>query len=125
MLGGTVDPLMFADVMDLVSDRPFRVMARISFRRTEDGGRPIPVSGSHSYRPNHNFGDASNHIFYIGQVEIPRGTVVHPGDVVEVVVNFLDARGLSEMLQVGRTWRIQEGAYLVATAEVLERLPAA
>ena len=115
---------MFADVMDLKSDGLVRVMARISFRRAEDGGRPSPVPGSYPYRPNHNFGDASNHIFYIGQVELPSGTFVYPGDVVDVVVSFLDARGLSEMLHVGRSWRIQEGRYFVATAEVLELLPA-
>jgi len=74
------------------------------------------------YRPNHNFGDVTNQTFCIGQVEVPEGTWVQPGEVAELVVTFLNVRGLSEKLKAGRTWRIQEGPKLVATGEILEVL---
>ena len=111
---------MFADVVDVVGDEPIRVLARISVLSTAEGGRQGPFKGP--YRPNHNFGDADNHIFHIGRVEVPEGIWVQPGEVVELVITFLNVRGLSEKLTIGRTWRIQEGPRLVATGEILEVL---
>ena len=108
--------------MDVIGDEPIRVLARISVLRTEEGGRRGAFKAP--YRPNHNFGDATNHIFYIGQVEVPEGVWVQPGEVAELVVTFVNVRGLLEKLRVGRRWRIQEGPKLVATGEVLELLPA-
>ena len=107
----------FTDVIEPAGDKPIRVLARISVLRTEDGGRKGPFTTL--YRPNHNFGGPSDRVFYIGQVEVPEGSWVHPGETRDLVVTFLNVRGLSDFLHMGRTWRIQEGPKHVATGEVL------
>ena len=105
---------------DLVDDgKPIRVLARIAMLRTEDGGRKSSAVGA--YRPNHNFGAADGRTFYVGQVEIPAGTSIAPGETRDLLVTFISGEGLSDLLQVGRTWRIQEGQHLIANAHVLSR----
>lgn len=116
-----MEAFTFVDVLD--PGPSIRVLARISVLRTEDGGRKGPFTGH--YRPNHNFGGPADRVFYVGQVEVPEGTWVHPGETRDLVVSFLNGRGLPELLQVGRSWRIQEGPKLVATASVLALLPEA
>jgi translation elongation factor EF-Tu-like GTPase len=111
----------FTDVLEPAGDKPIRIRARISVLRTEDGGRNGPFTAF--YRPNHNFGGPSDRIYYVGQVEVPQGSWVSPGETRELVVTFLNVRGLSDLLQIGRTWRIQEGPKHVATGEVLAVLP--
>jgi translation elongation factor EF-Tu-like GTPase len=113
----------FTDVLEPAGDKPICVLARISVIRTEDGGRKGPFTTS--YRPNHNFDEAADRIFYIGQLEVPEGTWVYPGETRDLVITFLNVRGLSALLRVGRAWRIQEGGQHVATAEVLALLPQA
>jgi translation elongation factor EF-Tu-like GTPase len=93
------------------------VLARISVRPTEDGGRKGPFT--HHFRPNYNFGEPDNRVFYIGQVEVPEGTWVYPGETRDLPITFFNVRGLTELLRVGRKWRIQEGGHFIATAEVL------
>ena len=110
----------FRDVLEPAGDRPIRVLARISVLRTEDGGRQTAFKGG--YRPNHNFGAAEDRVFYVGQVEAPEGTWVSPGETRDLVVTFLNVRGLGALLTVGRKWRIQEGPTHVATGEVLALL---
>jgi len=107
----------FTDVIEPGGGKPIRVLARISVLRTEDGGREGPFTAS--YRPNHNFGGPSDRIYYVGQVEVPEGTWVHPGETRDLMVTFINAGALPDLLRVGRTWRIQEGPKLVATGEVL------
>jgi len=111
-----MEPMSFVDLLD--SGEPIQVLAKVSFLSAAQGGRSSPLPTS--YRPNHNFGQAESREFYIGQVELPLGISVNPGESHSLVVTFLSGRGLSGLLKVGRTWRIQEGAKLVATAEVLE-----
>lgn len=106
----------FADLVD--SGPPIKVLARIAVLSTADGGRSQPFV--HPYRPNHNFGPPESREFYIGQIEVPAGIAIHPGETRDLSVTFLSGRGLAEAIQVGREWRIQEGAKLVAMAEVLE-----
>ena len=111
-----MEPFSF---VDLLEDGPSRqVLARVSFLSTDEGGRREPCSGQ--YRPNHNFGGPDDRQFYIGQLQIPLGEVVRPGETRALEVVFLNGRGLTELLHLGRRWRIQEGAQLVANAEVLE-----
>ena len=98
---------------------PIKVLARVSMLSAESGGRTTPLTGAYSYRPNHNFGGPEGCEFYIGQVAIPGDTTVHPGETHDLVITFLNGRDLSNLLQVGRLWRIQEGPKLVATAQVL------
>jgi elongation factor Tu len=109
----------FFDVLEPAGEKPIRILARISLLRSQDGGRNGPFTSK--YRPNHNFGGPTDRVFYIGQVEVPEGTWVHPGETRELVITFLNVRGVSDLLQVGRVWRIQEGPRLVGTAEVLSR----
>lgn len=104
----------FTDLME--PGPPHHVLARVFVRALADGGRDIPFGLS--YRPNHNFGGEENRAFYIGGVEIPADGL-HPGGVCELRVTFLNGGGLSELLQIGRRWRIQEGSRWVASAEVL------
>jgi translation elongation factor EF-Tu-like GTPase len=109
-------PFAFVDRFE--EGAPRRVLARISFLSTEEGGRRGPCWGQ--YRPNHNFGGPDDRQFYIGQVQIPEGDVVRPGETRTLEVLFLNGPGLAECLQAGRRWRVQEGGKLVANAEVLE-----
>jgi translation elongation factor EF-Tu-like GTPase len=113
-----VEAFSFTDLLD--DGGPIHVLARISVLKTEDGGKKGPFTKS--YRPNHNFGEATNREFYVGQIEVPDGTWVHPGETRDLNITFLNGLGLRELLQVGRTWRIQEGGKLVATAEVIALL---
>jgi len=111
-----MEPFAFTDLVD--SGSPIKVLARVSVLSSESGGRSRPFI--HPYRPNHNFGKPDSREFYIGQIELPEGEEVFPGETRELVVKFLSGRGLRELLHVGREWRIQEGAKLVAIARVLE-----
>jgi hypothetical protein len=111
-----MEPLSFTDLLD--SGEPIQVLARVSFLPTEQDGRSAPITGI--YRSNHNFGQSESREFYVGQVELPLGTSVNPGESHNLAITFLSGPGLDNLLQVKRTWRIQEGARLVATAEILE-----
>lgn len=113
-----MEPFAF---VDLLEDGPSpRVLARLSFLSTEAGGRSGPCWGV--YRPNHNFGGPDDRQFYIGQVQVPEGEVVQSGETRNLEVWFLNGPSLSQLLQVGRQWRVQEGKKLVANAEILEVL---
>jgi translation elongation factor EF-Tu-like GTPase len=91
--------------------------------KTQEGGKTRPYTTS--FRPNHNFGQADGIETFIGQVEVPDGTRLDPGETYDLIVRFLEVPRLSGLLQVGRAWRIQEGQRLVARAQVLQRLGAA
>lgn len=108
----------FTDLLGPTNSRPIRVLARISVLDTGKGGRKTPFKSR--YRPNHNFGGPEDNRFYIGQVEFSDVALIHPGEIREVIITFLSGPGLADLLQVGRTWRIQEGPKLVANGEVLQ-----
>jgi translation elongation factor EF-Tu-like GTPase len=110
----------FTDLLGPADSKPIRVLARISVLDSDKGGRMTPFHTR--YRPNHNFGGPDDNRFYIGQVEFSVVPMIHPGEVREVVITFLNGPGLADLLQVGRRWRIQEGPKLVATGEVLQLL---
>lgn len=107
----------FTDNLDIVGDKPIVVRAKIAMVPTESGGRVGPFTKG--LRPNHNFGSQDNRFFYIGQIEVPEGDWMYPGETRELPVTFLNARGLLELLTVGRTWRIQEGPKLIGTGTVI------
>lgn len=71
-------------------------------------------------RPSHNFGPPEGREFFVGQVEFDSATTIEPGQTREVLVRFIDGPGLQEQLRPGRSWRVQEGLTLVATASVIE-----
>jgi translation elongation factor EF-Tu-like GTPase len=102
-------------------DALLRVLARVRVVSTEEGGKQQPFTAR--YRPNHNFGSSRNRQFFVGQVEVAEGDWVHPGETRDLVITFLNVVELSELLKVGRVWRMQEGSKLVAMAEVLVLLP--
>jgi translation elongation factor EF-Tu-like GTPase len=104
---------------DLIEDGPkFRVLARVSVIKTEDGGRKGPFMSG--YRPNHNFGDAENRSFYVGQITVIGNDWVYPGETRDIWVEFLYGRNLENYLVVGKEWRIQEGGKLVAMGQIIE-----
>jgi hypothetical protein len=74
------------------------------------------------WRPNHNFGLPDGRTFYIGEVEFDSADTIEPGETRAVLIRFLDGPGLRENLEPGRTWRIQEGPKLIATATLTEVL---
>ena len=98
---------------------PIRVLARISFLSTEEGGKTRAFTKG--YRPNHNFGKPEENKFYIGQIEVAENVWIQPGETHDLGITFLPGPGLNELLGVGRVWRIQEGSKLVASAQVLSR----
>lgn len=106
----------FYDVLETVSNQPILVEADIFLLPPEQGGRSTPITSS--YRPNHNFGDSENRIFYIGQVELKEGESHFPGETKTFLVTFLDSKGLREKLKIGREWKIQTGSHVFGTAIV-------
>lgn len=107
----------FTDNLDIVGEKPIVVRAMIAMVQTDSGGRIGPFTKG--FRPNHNFGAQDDRFFYIGQVEVPEGDWVYPGETRELLVTFLNARGLLELLTPSRTWRIQEGPRLIGTGTVM------
>lgn len=112
-----MEAFSFSDLVE--PGEPIKVLARVSVLASEAGGKSRPFTKN--YRPNHNFGAPENTQFYIGQVEVPEGAWVYPGETHDLEVTFLRGPGLNELLQVGSVWRIQEGKQLVAKAQVLRR----
>jgi translation elongation factor EF-Tu-like GTPase len=96
------------------------VRALISFLVSHEGGRKTDVRLT--YRPLHNFGDPDNREMWFGQICLDAMDKISPGESREVVVQFDPDPALVAQLKPGRTWRIQEGAQLVATAKVIEVL---
>jgi len=112
-----VEPFAFNDLVE--PGQPIRILARIAVLTPEEGGKQRPFTKG--YRPNHNFGGPEDTDFYIGQIEVPEGTWIRPGEAHDLMVTFMHGPGLSDLLRVGRAWRIQEGSNLVATGHVLGR----
>ena len=110
----------FNDNLDVIDDKPIKVKAKVRLLSTEEGGRHTPIVGSVPFRPNHNFGNSENRNFYIGQINFDKSDIVKPGDERNVEIIFLNVRGLKEILNVGVSWRIQEGPTLIAMGEVLD-----
>lgn len=112
----------FHDVLEPTGNGPraIRVQARVHMLSAQEGGRTSPVTTR--YRPNHNFGGATDLTFYIGQFEVPGNRWIESGETAELVVEFLNVVGIAELLRPGRRWRIQEGGKLVGEAEVISVL---
>jgi len=108
----------FTDNLDIKDDKLIAVRATIAFVAQDKGGRHGPFTKG--FRPNHNFGGPEDRFFFIGQIEVEEGDWVFPGEIRELTVSFLNARGLRELLVPGRIWRIQEGPRLVGTGTVIE-----
>lgn len=99
------------DNLDSVGNKPILIEAAISLLATDQGGKERPITKN--YRPNHNFGSPDNRNMFIGQVELEEGEFLYPGQTRNLVVTFLNVRGLRKNLTIGAEWRIQEGLRLV------------
>jgi len=96
------------------------VIAEVRLLPTNEGGKTIPLCGS--YRPNHNFFDASDTVMTVGAIELPEGVKVYPGEAVVAPIALLWWPGLASQIHVGREWRIQEGAHLVGFGRIIRVL---
>lgn len=98
-----------------------RVKASVRLLTPEEGGRTDPVGGR--YRPNHNFFEADGRDMMIGQIDLPGGMELHPGQTITTTVSFVNGPGLEGQLCPGRQWRIQEGMKPIGIGTVIEVLP--
>jgi len=116
-LGFTLNAFGYRDLF-FADDRPgLNVRANLTLLSETKNRRRSDKQAR--WRPNHNFGPADGRDFYIGQVEFESVDTIEPGQTAEVLVRFFDGPGLREQLVPGRTWRVQEGPNLVATASVV------
>lgn len=106
----------FTDNLDTIDHTPIQVLASIHVIPTEKGGRHGPFTKG--FRPNHNFGEPTDTFFFIGQIELEEDDWVYPGETRDLIVTFLNVRGLTELLVPECVWRIQEGPRLVAVGTV-------
>ena len=113
MVGASV----FYDVLELAGDEPIVIEAEIELLKTGDGGRHTPIESF--YRPNHNFGDERNNVFYIGQIDLRDGNQLFPGKKTIATVTFMNVVGLKEKLFEGCSWRLQEGNRLIGFWRIL------
>lgn len=76
-----------------------------------------------NYRPNHNFFGPEDRNMTVGEIDIPEGEVLLPGETMEVPITFINWPGLEGQIYPGREWRIQEGAMLVGIGTIIEIIP--
>jgi hypothetical protein len=96
------------------------VSAKLTFRRTDDGGKANPITSG--YRPNHAFGkleNSKNISFYIGEIQFRDKEFIYPGETSIVTVIFLKVGGIEKYLSPGRHWYIYEVPRLVAEGEII------
>ena len=105
------------DNLYIINEKLIVVNATIAVVATDKGGRDHPFTNG--FRPNHNFGSQDDRFFFIGQIKIPKGEWVYPGETRDLSVTFLNAPGLYDLLKPGRIWRIQEGSKLIGTGTVI------
>jgi len=113
-----MSPFLFRDLLYAEQRPAWTVRASLTLLPATARGRRS--DSQVRWRPNHNFGLPDGSDFYIGQVEFDDVGTIEPGRTRNVVVRFLDGPGLTEQLVPGRSWRIQEGPVVVATATVVE-----
>ncbi|WP_202988262.1 MULTISPECIES: hypothetical protein [Sphingopyxis] len=99
-----------------------RLRASIQFLSMEEGGRSSPLLGGGSYRPNHNFFGPDDREMCMGFIELPEGQQVAPNDTIQTEMTLRIYPTVKPEISVGRQWRIQEGARLVAVGTILEIL---
>ncbi|MGN6691885.1 MAG: hypothetical protein ACTHJU_13175 [Sphingopyxis sp.] len=105
-----------------MTDDQVRVRAAIQFLSTEEGGRSSPLLGGGSYSPNHNFFGPDDREMCMGFIDLPEGQQVAPGDTIQTEMTLWIYPAVKPEISVGRQWRIQEGARLVAVGTILEVL---
>lgn len=105
----------------MINDNLIIVKARISMKRTDEGGR---MSGFKSgYRPNHVFEmpeDLRKLKTYIGDIQFEDQELIAPGETKIVTVRFLRVHEIENYMKAGQKWFINEGARTLGFGEVLE-----
>jgi hypothetical protein len=94
------------------------VRTLMTFLPSHEGGRTTAVRAT--YRALHNFGPPENREMWFGQIHLDADDKISPGESREVLVQFNSEPALLAELKPGRTWRVQEGPQLVATATAIE-----
>jgi hypothetical protein len=96
------------------------VLAKLTMKKTKDGGRETGfLSG---FRPNHIFEDEKNEILntYVGEITFENYNSIMPGDEKIVSIEFFFHPPIEKHLNVGRKWRIHEGARMIGEAEIIK-----
>ena len=99
--------------LEILSDRELEI-----FEMSESRGRRSAVRGV--YRPNHLFKDGS---YYSGQIDMPEGSEVKPGETGRVIAKMWDSGDLLGRLEQGVEWEIAEGGWVVGRAKLIDTLP--
>jgi translation elongation factor EF-Tu-like GTPase len=97
------------------------VKARISMKKTEEGGRTSGFTSG--YRPNHvfEFPKAPNMLIaYPGDIQFEDQELIEPGETKIVTVRFIKEPPVEKYMNVGQQWFINEGARNVGVGEILE-----
>jgi len=94
------------------------VRVRIRLLSSTEGGRTSPIVGGTKYRPNHNFLSAQNRHMGMGEISLPEGVSLFPGESIEVEMTLYPWPADID-LSPGREWRIQEGGKLVGIGTLL------
>lgn len=102
------------------------VKARISMKKTDEGGRKSGfLSG---YRPNHVFempdDGLSKLITYIGDIIFEGQELIDPGENKIVTVRFLKHPAIAKYIKVGQKWFINEGARTLGFGEIIDIIKA-
>lgn len=103
-----------------MQDTVVKVRASVRLLPTKEGGRTSPVRGC--YRPNHNFFGPDNREMTVGSIDLPEGVELHPGQSMEVIIDFWSWPRLAREVYPGRVWSIQEGPRLVGIGFITEVL---
>ncbi len=96
------------------------IKAKLTLKRTEDGGRSSGILSG--YRPNHVFEykDCGQLLItYIGDIVFDEEDDFRPGQTKIVTVRFLAHQRIEKYLDKGRKWWIHEGARLIGEAEII------
>lgn len=117
------DKYTLTSIRDLEYENPgglISVQAKLTMKKTEDGGRQIGfVSG---YRPNHVFeyNDKGQLLqTYIGDIIFEGQERIEPGETKNVTVRFLINQPIEKYFEKGRKWWIHEGERVVGEAEII------
>lgn len=107
----------------MLNDGLIIVKARISMKRTEEGGRPTGFKAG--YRPNHVFEmpkDLKNLIAYGGDIQFEDQELIDPGETKIVTVRFLKHPSIEIYMKIDQQWFINEGARTLGFGEIVEVL---
>ena len=96
------------------------VEAEFTLLPTSQSGRSTGITSG--YRPNHNFGGPSDFNLRMGQVEVPGGGWIQPGETRTVRIRFIIAQEHTIPFAPGLAWRIQEATRHVGNGKVVRVL---